>query len=106
MSLHINEKATKLIEMLEGEKTDLLLNEHSYGRYAYNVAKKFLEQDTEIVRLRDLLERYHVRVDLFGESLEDYKISIPFEIDFGTLLALQEVHQEVRQVLEGATTDG
>ncbi len=48
MSLHIVEQATKLIEMLEGEETDVLLNEYSYGRYAYDVAKKFLEQDGEI----------------------------------------------------------
>lgn len=55
MSLHINEKAAKLIEMLEGDETGVLSDEYGYGRYAYDVAKKFLEHDGEIERLCEVL---------------------------------------------------
>ena len=66
------QRATKLIDMLEGEKTDVLLNEHSYGRYAYDVAKKFLEQDAEIARLRKIEKAAIAVVNAeSGEDIED-----------------------------------
>ena len=68
MIQRINEKATKLIEMLEDEKTDVLLNEHSYGRYAYDVAKKFLEQDAEIEHLRTEIMRIQSKADAAEED--------------------------------------
>ena len=62
------QRVTKLIDMLEGEKTDVLLNEHSYGSYAYNVAKKFLEQDAEIERLRAEIVRIQSKADTAEED--------------------------------------
>lgn len=53
-----------------------------------------------VEKLEKALKQYDEKVDAFGKSLEEFGVKIPFEIDYGTLLGLQEERERIKELLK------